>query len=145
MVVNYLRENGIYILLIIFTFLFLISIFSILGINTEKENRKKNDAKQKEGDGDGDEDALVWLARQSGGSGSFFYLAAAVGEHREFRGTNAAFVGDRIAPGALKVENGIAVAEFRDRGPGAAMASEPTIARVARYRLFSGVLQVAAQ
>ena len=96
-------------------------------------------------DGDGDEDALVWLARQSGGSGSFFYLAAAVGEHREFRGTNAAFVGDRIAPGALKVENGIAVAEFRDRGPGAAMASEPTIARVARYRLFSGVLQVAAQ
>ena len=51
----------------------------------------------------------------------------------------------RIAPGALKVENGIAVAEFRDRGPGAAMASEPTIARVARYRLFSGVLQVAAQ
>merc|ERR1712086_578945 len=31
MVVNYLRENGIYILLIVFTFLFLISIFSILG------------------------------------------------------------------------------------------------------------------
>ena len=56
MVVNYLRENGIYILLIVFTFLFLISIFSILGINTEKENRKKNDAKQKEGDGNGDDD-----------------------------------------------------------------------------------------
>ena len=62
MVVNYLRENGIYILLIIFTFLFLISIFSILGINTEKEkekeNRKKHDAKQKQSDGSGggDED-----------------------------------------------------------------------------------------
>ena len=50
MVVNYLRENGINILLIIFTFLFLLSIFSILGINTEKKNSKKNNAKQKNDD-----------------------------------------------------------------------------------------------
>jgi hypothetical protein len=56
MVVNYLRENGIYILLIIFTFLFLLSIFSILGINTEKKNSKKNDAKQKDGDDSGEDD-----------------------------------------------------------------------------------------
>jgi hypothetical protein len=53
MVVNYLRENGIYILLIIFTFLFLMSIFSILGINTEKKNSIKNDDKQKDGDDSG--------------------------------------------------------------------------------------------
>ena len=56
MVVNYLRENGIYILLIIFTFLFLMSIFSILGINTEKKNSIKNDDKQKDGDDSGDDD-----------------------------------------------------------------------------------------
>jgi len=56
MVVNYLRENGIYILLIIFTFLFLLSIFSILGINTEKKNSKKNDAKQKDDVGSGEDD-----------------------------------------------------------------------------------------
>ena len=56
MVVNYLRENGIYILLIIFTFLFLMSIFSILGINTEKKNSIKNDDKQKDGNDSGDDD-----------------------------------------------------------------------------------------
>ena len=42
MVVNYLRENGLYILLIIFIFLFLMSIFSILGISTEKKDTKDN-------------------------------------------------------------------------------------------------------
>ena len=60
MVVSYLRENGINILLIVFTFLFLLSIFSILGINTEKKNSKKNskknDVKQKNDDDIGDDD-----------------------------------------------------------------------------------------
>ena len=56
MVVNYLRENGLHILLILFTFLFLMSIFSILGINTKNNDKNNDNDKKNDNDKQLDED-----------------------------------------------------------------------------------------
>src|SRR5687768_10526052 len=49
-------------------------------------------------DADGDLDMALLLARETGGSGTFFYLAAALqNPDTTAQGTNALFIGDRIA------------------------------------------------
>ena len=47
---------------------------------------------------DGKEDVAFLLTRDNGGSGTFYYLAAALDSDNGFQGTNAIFLGDRIAP-----------------------------------------------
>ena len=78
-------------------------------------------------DGDGDGDALLWLVDQPGGSGSFYFLVAALKHDGGYQGTGAWLVGDRIVPGALVIRSGLVSASYRDRRPGEAMATRPTI------------------
>jgi hypothetical protein len=82
-------------------------------------------------DGDGDEDAALWLTQTPGGSGTFYYVAAALNEGRGYRGSVAVWVGDRIAPQALEIRNGVITANYADRGPGQAMALPPGEGRTA--------------
>jgi len=79
-------------------------------------------------------DALVLLANDSGGSGTFYYMAAAVGKKTvesdgangvAYEGTNAVFLGDRIAPRHVTIRNGIAIADYADRKPGEPMTANP--------------------
>ena len=79
-------------------------------------------------DGDGIPDAALILVYQAGGSGTFYYLAAALKRENGFRGTNAILLGDRIKPRAVRIHEGTITAEFLDRGAGEPMASAPTIA-----------------
>jgi hypothetical protein len=78
-------------------------------------------------DGDGDQDAVLILAHDSGGSGTFYYVAAAVNLGGRYRGTNAVLLGDRISPQDLAIENGIIVAAYRDRHPAEPMIAEPSV------------------
>jgi hypothetical protein len=91
-------------------------------------------------DGDGDEDAAVVLLHRTGGSGTFYYVAAALSQDEGFSGTNAIFLGDRIAPQSIQVRKGALVANFADRRPGEAMATAPTEARTKYLTLQSGRL-----
>jgi len=86
-------------------------------------------------DGDGDEDAVVWLIHQPGGSGTFYYVAAALREGSGFRGTRAALVGDRIAPGRLEIVDRRVAAHYLDRSPDQPMAVLPTIERSLQFTL----------
>lgn len=91
-------------------------------------------------DSDGDDDAAVILVHRTGGSGSFYYVAAALREGEGFKGTNAVLLGDRIAPQTLQIRNGVLIANFAERGPGEAMTAAPRSARSRYLTLQAGQL-----
>jgi hypothetical protein len=78
-------------------------------------------------EGDGEIDAAVILVYQGGGSGTFYYVAAAINRADEYQGTNAMLLGDRVVPQALRIENRVIVADFADRRPDEPMAAPPTV------------------
>ena len=88
-------------------------------------------------DGDGIPDAALILVYQGGGSGTFYYLAAALKRENGFRGTHAILLGDRIKPRAVRIHERTIIAEFLDRGAGEPMASAPTVA-VSRAAVVDG-------
>lgn len=84
-------------------------------------------------DGDGVDDAVSWLLRQTGGTGSFYYLAAATNHAGGYQGSSAVLLGDRIAPAELTISNGVVRAGYRDRKPNEAMATRPAIRKTAYF------------
>ena len=93
-------------------------------------------------DGDGDEDAALFLSLDSGGSGTFYFAAAALNRDGRYRGTPAVLLGDRIAPRSLEIRGGLVLARYLDRNPQEAMSAEPTVARALSLSLKGGELQV---
>jgi hypothetical protein len=82
--------------------------------------------------GDGRDDVLVLLLQNAGGSGSFYYVAAALRAHDGYRGTNAILIGDRIAPQAMEIHDGTIVVSYRERYPWESFAASPSVSR-SRY------------
>ncbi len=76
---------------------------------------------------DGREDAALILIQDSGGSGTFYYVVAAIREDDGYRGTSSVLLGDRIAPRTIGiVDNRISV-NFLDRAPGDAFTTPPSV------------------
>lgn len=88
-------------------------------------------------DADGDTDAVLWLLDAPGGSGSFLYLATAMREGDGYLGSAAIFVGDRLVPGVIRIDNGVVRADYQDRRPAQAMAAPPSVPRTA-YLTWEG-------
>jgi hypothetical protein len=84
-------------------------------------------------DGDGVDDAVSWMLRQTGGTGSFYYLAAALNHAGGYQGSSAVLLGDRIAPAELTISNGVVRASYRGRKPNEAMATRPAIRKTAYF------------
>ncbi len=80
-------------------------------------------------DGDGDSDAIVLLQQDPGGTGTFYYLGAAINTGNGYKGTNTLFIGDRIAPQSNEIWSGIAIANYADRGPTEPFSARPTIGK----------------
>jgi hypothetical protein len=89
---------------------------------------------------DGDTDALIFLLYEGGGSGTFFYLAAALSEKGQYRGTNAIWLGDRIGPPAARVRNGVITVEYLDRRPDEPMTAAPGFLRTRFFMLDGSTL-----
>jgi hypothetical protein len=68
-------------------------------------------------DEDGDEDAALFIVFDPGGSGCFYYVAAALKQNGKYRGTNAVLLGDRIAAHDIAIQNGVITATYADRRP----------------------------
>jgi hypothetical protein len=66
---------------------------------------------------DGNMNAALLLVHQPGGSGTFYYVAAALNANGTFRGTNAVLLGDRIAPQTTEILDGVVIANYADRRP----------------------------
>jgi hypothetical protein len=81
-------------------------------------------------DADGDSDATLFLTQDSGGSGTFYYVALAIrNAEGAYRGTNAMFLGDRIAPQTVEIHDGRAVANFAERKAGEPFTTPPSVGK----------------
>lgn len=92
--------------------------------------------------GDKKNDAVILLAQSSGGSGVFVHLAAYVSGNVAYKGSNAIFIGDRISPQAITINNtGLITLTYLDRGEDEPMAAAPTIAKSKTFTYKSGQLE----
>ncbi len=78
-------------------------------------------------DGDGREDAALILVHDSGGSGTFYYVVAAIRGDGAYRGTAGVFLGDRIQPRTIGIVDNRITVEFLGRDPGDAFAEPPSV------------------
>lgn len=85
----------------------------------------------------GRRDAAVILVQDTGGSGTFYYAAAAQGTTTGTQGTNAIFLGDRIAPDTIQIENDMVIVNYADREPGEPMSAAPTVG-ISKYLVLAG-------
>jgi hypothetical protein len=76
---------------------------------------------------DESEDAVVFLTYQGGGSGTFFYIAAAPLENGAYQGTNGVWFGDRIGEPTAEIKNGIIAISYLDRLPNEPMTKTPSV------------------
>ena len=88
--------------------------------------------------GDGKADAVVLLTRDTGGSGTFYYVAAALNSPQGMKGTNAVLLGDRIAPQPTQIQNGTMIINYADRAPGEPMTTPPSVG-VSAYFTVEGM------
>ena len=88
-------------------------------------------------DGDGREDVAFVLTQQTGGSGTFYYVVAALQTERGFVGSHAWLLGDRIALQRLEIsgDGAFVVVSYADRRPGESFAAPPSVARRVSLRL----------
>jgi len=93
--------------------------------------------------GDGHEDAALILVHDPGGSGTFCYVAAAIAGKGNYQGTDAILLGDRVAPRAIQIRDGVIIVDYADRRPDESMASLPSIAKTMYLKLKAGRLQSA--
>lgn len=91
--------------------------------------------------GDSKPDAAIILVQDSGGSGTFYYIAADITTSTGSQGTNAVLLGDRIAFQNIFIQNGQIVVNYADRQPGQPMSVSPSV-NVTKYFSYNGsVLQ----
>ena len=86
--------------------------------------------------GDGIKDTAFILTQNSGGSGTFYYIAAALSSKNGCVGTNAFSLGDRIAPQTTEFNNGEIIVNYADRKVDEPMSATPTIG-VSKYLKIS--------
>jgi hypothetical protein len=90
-------------------------------------------------DGDSDIDAAVMLITQSGGSGTFYTLAAVLDDNGTPVHRGSAFLGDRIMIESVAIDNGQITVELVTQGPDDPM-SRPTIHTTRTFVLIAGEL-----
>ena len=93
--------------------------------------------------GDGKPDAAVMIVQDPGGSGTFYYIAAAIDTPGGAVGTNAILLGDRIAPQTIAIQNGRIIVNYADRGPDQPMATPPSLG-VTKYFIYQSSTLVEA-
>jgi len=78
--------------------------------------------------GDGLSDTAFILTQNQGGSGTFYYMVVALGDSKGCEGTNAVFLGDRVAPQTTKVEGSKIFANYAQRKLSEPIVTPPSIA-----------------
>ena len=93
--------------------------------------------------GDGTDDAVFLLTREGGGSGTFYYIVAALGDMKNNKttGTNAILLGDRIAPQNINLENGMIIVNYADRKKTEPMTTPPSMGVSRYFTVVNGVLR----
>lgn len=85
-------------------------------------------------DGDGALDTAALLTQEGGGSGIFFYVVAALKRGAWYEGSQAYFLGDRIAPQTTEMSQNtkherVLVVNYADRAEGEPMTTPPSVGK----------------
>ncbi len=89
--------------------------------------------------GDGRDDVAFVLTQESGGSGTFYYVVAALAADERYVGSRGFLLGDRIAPQGIEIDaNGNITVSYADRAPGESFATPPSRPSSIRLRLECG-------
>jgi len=91
-------------------------------------------------DGDGRADTIVVLSQQSGGSGTFYYVAALLNGATGVTALPGVLLGDRIVVNSARVDGGSVIVDLLDRAPGQPLTASPTVATVRRFGVDRGAL-----
>ncbi len=89
---------------------------------------------------DGVEDAAFLLSQETGGSGVFYYIAAALGTGAGYKGTNALLIGDRIAPQTTEVSGKQIIVNYAGRASNEPMTASPSIGYSKYFEVREGEL-----
>jgi len=76
---------------------------------------------------DGKQDEAFILTQTSGGSGTFYYVAAIQSGKKDFQGSNAVLLGDRIAVKSLAIKDGKLTVLYADRKKDEPMSAKPSV------------------
>jgi hypothetical protein len=90
---------------------------------------------------DGDKDAVVIIATEPGGSGTFYYVAVAELDGGAYTGSAGLLLGDRIDPQRVTFDDGVVTVDYAERRPGEPMSAQPTVTTSKRFVYRNGVLQ----
>lgn len=90
--------------------------------------------------GDGTEDVAFLLTQESGGSGTFYYVVVALMTENGYVGTDAVFLGDRIAPQSTEIKNGRIIVNYADRKIDESMTTKPTVGISKYLKVVDGKL-----
>lgn len=91
-------------------------------------------------DGNGTQDIAFILTQDGGGSGTYYYVAAALKQDDGYRGTNAVLLGDRIAPQTTEFKDGKIIVNYADRKPKDAMTVKPSVGVTKYLVVKDGIL-----
>lgn len=85
-------------------------------------------------DENGREDIVFLLTQQTGGSGTFYYVVAALNTPSGYKGSHAVLLGDRIAPQTTELSRNpshknVIVVNYADRAPGESFAVQPSVGK----------------
>lgn len=94
---------------------------------------------------DGQEDTLFLLTQETGGSGTFFYVVAALQTSTGYVGSQAFLLGDRIEPQSISIDEGmtangtnrqnVVVVDFETRLADEPFTAEPTVEKTIWLKL----------
>lgn len=93
--------------------------------------------------GDGTKSVAFLITQSGGGSGTFYYVVAALNAPSGPKGTNAILLGDRIAPQTTEIKDREIVVNYADRAAGEPMTAQPSVG-VSRYFHLQGEMLVEA-
>jgi heat shock protein HslJ len=79
---------------------------------------------------DGADDAVLILIHSTGGSGTFYYLVAAIASGEDYAGTTGLLLGDRIDPQSIEVGDGKVSVRYLIRKSDESFADKPSIEKV---------------
>ncbi len=89
---------------------------------------------------DGKEDIAFILTQSSGGTGTFYYVVAALKTDDGYIGTNAILIGDRIAPQTTEIRDGQIIVNYAVRASHEPMAARPSIGTSKYLKIFGSTL-----
>jgi hypothetical protein len=94
--------------------------------------------------GDGTPDVVFLLTQNSGGSGTFYYVVAALETAGGYEGTSAVLLGDRVAPQTTEIRDGQVIVNYAERRADEPMTARPSIG-VSKYLKVEGTTLVLAR